>query len=100
MTIEINFKPEDIEQFVKDSLLKSSIGKAIQDQVNRAIGGYSDAVGQAVSQLVKQMTIEIINEKYRDQIKTSIISVIEKKLTQELVDKTVMNVMEKLERNY
>lgn len=96
--MHIDIKPEDVDAMVKDSILKSSLGKiiekAIQD-VTKA-GSYNNPIEESLRKYIANLAVVLIEEKYQDSIKAAISNIIEKQVTQDLVDKTVETAMSKI----
>lgn len=98
MSISINMEPADIERFVKDSIMQSGFGKAIQEGINKSLAGYNNPVDEALRRYVGQVASDLIREKYEADVRAAVARVIEEKVTNELIEKTVDAAVSKMQR--
>lgn len=96
--MEITLKPEDVDQLVRDTIVKAGIGKTITEAVHKALTGYNSPVEEQLKAYIGRVARELIEGLYADQIKASVAAEIEKRITKELIDTTVAKAMEKIER--
>lgn len=61
--MEIQITPNDVDQIVKDAIIKSVIGDTIQKHVAAALSGYDSPVKKAVATVVNDVARELIEEK-------------------------------------
>lgn len=94
MNIEI--KPEDVDALVRDALLKAGIGKTITEAVSKALSGYNNPVDEKLKLFVGEIAAELIREKWGSEIRASVARHIEALVTQEIVDKTANQAVEKM----
>ncbi len=86
--MEINIKPDDIDNFVKDALLKSSIGTTFNASLEKAL----KEVFSGYNSPLKIYIQDIINEEIRKQILENEIylSKIKEEVRKLLDEKTLM----------
>jgi hypothetical protein len=60
--------------------------------------GYNSPIEEVLRIVIKQITQEVINEKYNEQIRTSIVNHLEKTIGQGAIDKITSTAIEKLRR--
>lgn len=90
--MEIEIKPDDIDKYIKDAIIKSSIGKNVIDAINKAIkdlfGGYNNPIERFVSEEIKIMVNQYMNS---EDIKPKILEAIAKGLAPETITLIVSN---------
>lgn len=92
--MELNLTPEDIERLVKDSIMKSGFGKAVEDSIKRAMApGYDNPVEKALKIYVHEATLALIRERYSDQVQAAITARLDEELTQEVVKELTSKVV-------
>lgn len=97
MALEFNISPEDIERLVKDSIMRSGFGKAVEDGVKKAIGGgYDNPIDKEVKSYVGEVCAQLIREHFAVSIRAAVQAHIEAKVTQELIDTTTRVAVEKM----
>lgn len=85
--MEINLNEEDVNKFVKDALLKSCLGAAVQGAVNEIIKKtYDNPINKAIEHAVYKVAVELVENKFIEQIKSAIEKGVQEKLTPEAVD--------------
>lgn len=89
MALELNITAEDIDQLVRDSIMKAGFGKAVEEAVISSLRGYNSPVEGAIKRYVGEIAAELIREKYKIQIISAVQKAIEEKVTDEVIDKTV-----------
>lgn len=98
MALELNIKPEDVEQLVKDSIMKAGFGKAVSDAVTKAISGYNNPVEDAIKRYVGQVADELIREKYSEEVRTAVQLHMEACITAELINKVTGEVVQRMQQ--
>ncbi len=96
MALEINITPDDVEQLVKDAILKAGLGKAVQDAITKAFSGYDSPVDKEVKAFVSQIVASVIREKYALVITEAVTRVVQERITVELIEKTTATAMDKI----
>lgn len=96
MAIEINMTPEDIERLVKDSIMRSGFGAAIEKALAEALTGYNNPVKAKLTEFVGQIAGELIREHYGEKIKAAVQAHIEKSVTDEIIDSTTSAAVNKM----
>jgi hypothetical protein len=98
MAIEINMTPEDIERLVKDSILRSGFGAAIEKAITGAFTGYNNPIEAKLKEFVGVVAGEMISEHFGDKIREAVKVHIEKMVTDEVVEKTTSAAVQKMVR--
>ena len=102
MGLEINIKPEDVEIYVKEALIKSGIGKSISEGVSASLRGYDSPVEKAIKKYVGEIAESLIRDKYSEQIKQLVQEKIATMVTDDLLktiaDKTIDTMIRAVER--
>lgn len=96
MAIEINMTPEDIERLVKDSIMRSGFGAAIEKALASALSGYNNPVEAQLKAFVGQVAGDLIREHYGEKIKAAVQAYIEKSVTDEIIESTTRAAVEKM----
>lgn len=96
MGIEINLSAEDIDQLVRDSIMKAGFGKAVEDGVRQVLNGYNSTVQDALRRYIGQIAAELLETKFSDQVKGLVHKYIEQTVTQEVLDKVTSTAVTKL----
>lgn len=89
MAIEINITPEDINVMLRDAVVKSSIGKLIDDTVKAALSSnrYDNPIEQPIKTMVSEVTRQILAVSYKDRLVTAITAQLATRLTDEWINK-------------
>ena len=96
--MEVNITDEDVERLVKDTLIKTGLGKAIADSVRRALSGYDSPVDRAIKAYVAFVAGELVRERFTEQIRVAVAAAIDARVTTELVNTTVNTAIERMVR--
>lgn len=89
MNIEI--KPSDIDQVIKESIIKSALGQNIQSTIDETIKNCMRDYDSPLKKYVHQIVKEIIHEHLsREENKKEIYSAITKYLTPETIEKMMV----------
>jgi hypothetical protein len=97
MAIELNLTPEDIDQLVRDSLMKAGFGKLIESNVQKALqSGYDNPIDKAMKAYVTEVADELIRTKFTVQIREAVNKLMEQMVTQELLNKVTGAVVKKM----
>jgi len=95
MNITIN--ADDVDKFVKEALLKSAIGETVQKSLTELINNkHNSPLREAIKRHVSDVAYEVIKEHHTETIRNQIIDILDKKLTQDLSNKVVEEVVEKM----
>lgn len=98
MPLELNISPEDIEALVRDSIMRSGFGKAVNEGVQKALSGYNNPLDEAIKRYVLDVAGTLLREKYNDQIRAAIATAMEKHVTTNILDKITEAAIEKMAR--
>lgn len=88
--MEIQIKPEDIDKYVSDAILQSTIGRDLKKNIDKAFNevftGWRNPVQQLVSSSLKEIVKEYLSlPENREKINIAI----SKYFTQEMIDKLI-----------
>lgn len=106
MAFEINIKPEDVDQLVKDTILKAGIGRVIQDAVAKAISphSYNNPIDEELKRYITTVVRGLLETDFKDQVATAVRSVLEQKVTQPIIEtlaeKTIDKIVKAAEDRY
>lgn len=97
--LQLNLTPEDIDTLVKDSILKSGIGKAIEGAVTKALTGYNSPVDEAVKDAVRLILNRMLQEEpWASKIKAAVTAALEARVTAESLEKIASDTATRIER--
>jgi len=86
--MEIKLNEQDVENFVKETLLKSGIGKSVESAIQKVLApGYDNPIEKELKEYIRTVMRDLIHEKFAPQIKEAISAFIEKAVTQDLINK-------------
>ncbi len=84
--MEINIKPDDLDNYIKNSLMQCTIGKTLQEQINREINEivtrYDSPVKKIASEYIRQLVQEYLQ---KEENKIEINNAIAKVVTPEVI---------------
>ena len=98
--MELNLTPEDIEQLVKNTIMKSGFGAAVEKSVTAALGGYNSPIDKAIQEYVLNLARNLVHEKLGDQIKPMVVAAIEAKVNEDFLNQVVTRVMQNFKADY
>ncbi len=96
--MDIKLNAEDINKFVKDAILSSSIGDLIKKTIDKLMTGYNNPIEQALGPVIKDIAYSVIRENFLQQIEDQIRAVVAEKVTKEMTQNVVEKVVEKMGR--
>lgn len=95
--MEINLLPNDIDKLIKDTILKSALGKNIQQTIDKAMSDCLDRYDSPVKKMVQEVVESIVKEHFsKEENRKNIYDAIVKYLTPELIDKMMLYGINKL----
>jgi protein required for attachment to host cells len=83
--MEVKIDEAAMNQAVTDAIIKSAIGKKLDEIVSAALsdlGGYNSPMKKAVEEVVHDEIVKLVKTKYREQIEKSV----QASLTDKFVD--------------
>lgn len=95
--MQLNMTPEDIDELVKQTILKSGIGKAIEQAVSKSLGGYDSPIDRAVKEVVTQQIVLLLQTEYKDKVEASVRKAIEARITDDILEKIAGAAISKIE---
>lgn len=96
MAIEINLKPEDVENLVRDSIMKSGFGAAVTKALSNVLGGYNSPIEAELKAYVTTIVRDLLATQYGEQIKTAVIETMRTKVTDEILKKFTDTAIDKI----
>lgn len=96
MAIEINMTPEDIERLVKDSIMRSGFGAAVEKGLAEAMRSYNNPIEAQLKAFVGQVAGELIRDHYGDRIRAAVQAHIEMSVTDEVIESTTSAAVAKM----
>jgi len=87
----IQLTPEDVNNMVKDTLLKAGLGDLISKAINKVMSSssFDNPVDKAVEQYVRSVALEAVRVRFLDEIKAEVVKAIEDKVTPEVIKRAV-----------
>jgi len=88
--VDLNLTPEDIEQLVKDTIMKSGFGKAVEDGIKKALApSYDNPIDKCIKAYISQICGEVVKEKFTEQIREAVTKDVEERVTSEVIQTAV-----------
>jgi len=89
--MELKLLPEDIDRLIKETVLKSALGKNIEQTIDKAVSNAINDYHSPIKQLVNEVIRELIKEQlqkpeYRELITDSIINRITPKAIDDILN--------------
>jgi hypothetical protein len=94
--MEITVKPEDVDAFVKDALIKAGIGKMVSEAIAKTFSGYNNPIDEQMKNFVASVARQLITERFSEQIKTAVAAQIEARVTNEMINNVVEVAVQKM----
>lgn len=89
----MDLTPEQINEFLSNAILKSSIGKAVEDSVNRSIAelsrGYNNPFDAVIRREVESLISEHLRTTFSEQLRGRVRVALESKLTEDTVNSII-----------
>ena len=102
MDIKVDINPEDVNRFVVEAILKSTLGEEVKRVVERKIGELSNSwnnpLDGVVRQHIERCISSLLQDTYRETIRTKVAAAMAGKLTDEWVEKMTMAAFHAVER--
>lgn len=104
MAIELNISAEDIDQLVRDSIMKSGFGAAVQKAVVDSLNGYNSPITKSVQAHLLVVCERLLKERFSSTIEESVSAALSRMITREMLDniveKTVSEMMKAAKERY
>lgn len=99
--MEINIKPEDIDQYVKNAVLESTLGKNIKEALKKSLDDCFTGYRNPINEIVKKQLEEIVKEYMnKDEIKSLINQALAKVITPDAIETIVSYGVSEVRRRY
>lgn len=98
--MQIEFKAEDIEKYVKEAVIKSSVGKAIDDAIKDVmrVDRYDSPIKKHLEMIVRDIAADIIREKFSADIRQKVATLIETLVNEEMLENLTNTAVNKMVR--
>ena len=98
MKIEIN--ADQVDQLVRDTILKAGIGKTIEGAVQKILGAhsYNNPVEDELKKYIASVVRLMLETDFKDQVNAAVRAVLEKKVTQPIMEKMADAAIDKIVR--
>lgn len=99
--MEIEFKPEDIESYVKNAIMKSSIGNAIETSIAELLKGrgLANPIMRVIQDMIAEIAKQVIADNYQDRIRELVKTSVENLISKELLEKMTQECVYTIARN-
>ena len=96
--MQIDLKPEDVDELVKQTILKAGIGKTIQDVVAKTLGSsYDNPIEKAMKSYITTVVMDLLKTDFKDKVDAAVRAALEAKLTsavaERLADETINKIV-------
>lgn len=99
--MEININPQDIDLYVKNAILESTIGKNIKEALDKSLRDLFSGYRNPVQDIVKQELEKLVkNYLSQEHIKPQIMAAIAKTITPDAIESIVSYGCTKLREYY
>jgi hypothetical protein len=99
--MQIEIKPDDIDQYVKDAIMKSTVGQSLCVEIDRGIQdlmkGYNSPIKNFMNKVLENFVKEYME---RPEIKEMVMQAIIKTITPQAIEAIVIYGIEKLNSLY
>lgn len=96
MGLELNIKPEDVEELVKDSIMKAGFGKVVENAITKALSGYNNPIDEAVKGYVAIVARQLLEEKFEFQIREAVTMALTERVTKDFINSVVEAATDKM----
>jgi len=97
--MEININPEEIDKFVKDKILESTIGKSVKESIDKTIKDLFSGYRNPVEQIIKDTIGNFVKDYLKDEsVRPKILEAIAKGLAPETIELIVSNAAHDLQK--
>lgn len=99
--MEINIKPEDINLYVKNAIMESTIGKNVKEGIEKGLndlfGGYRNPIGEIMRRELESIVKEYMSQ---EDVKPKIMTAIAKAITPDAIDSIITYGVSELKKRY
>jgi hypothetical protein len=88
--MELNLLPQDIDKFIRDAVIKSALGKKIEETIDKAVSNCINSYDSPIAQLVKNVIMEIVKEHLSKEENRAVIN---EAIIKIVTPKTVENIL-------
>lgn len=96
INVNVDIKPEDINQMVSSAVLKSALGDAIKKQIDEAIAGLNKSWDNPLKKTVDTFVNNIVHEILVREHKDTIAQIVREQITQDTIQKICQKAWDKL----
>ncbi len=98
--MDINVTPEQINKFIADKILQSSLGNTLEQRIKEVVSKLSQSWDNPYDQVIKSHINESIKQVIEENYSSFIKEEVKNRLTDEMLQKYVNNAWHKLTRDY
>lgn len=97
--MELKLLPEDIDKFIKEAVLRSALGKNIEQVIDKAVKDSIDRYDSPIKQLVNEIIKEIVKDHLtKEENKSLIYEALLKNITPDAIETMVRYGIDQLKR--
>lgn len=93
MDVKVDINPEDVNRMVVDAILKSTLGKAVQDAVKESVGkisrSYDNPLQRVIEKHIDDVILGVLHSEYKEVMKSKVQEALAGKITDDFVNKIV-----------
>lgn len=97
--MQIEIKPEDIDEHLKKAIIESAVGKGIQAEIvkelNRIFSGYDSPIKDLIRGVIRKHIEQIVSQQ-EQQIREAVLKLITPDVIESIIDTGVSNFMRKM----
>ncbi|MHB8372222.1 MAG: hypothetical protein ACYDBI_05885 [Thermoplasmataceae archaeon] len=102
--MELNIDPEAINKMLVDAILKSALGKTLNESIDRVVTdlskSYNNPFDQEIKNVIRVEMAKILQTTYKEQIAKKVKERVEAGITDEVLDRIIIKALEKVFSNY
>lgn len=103
--MEITIKPEDVDQYVKDSILKSTVGATLSMEIEKSIkemmDSYRNPIKNFMNDILKKFVIEYMEmEENKEKIMLAVAKIITPEMVETIINYGVYELKKRFESKY
>lgn len=95
---ELTLGPEQIEALVRDSIMKSGFGAAIETAIAKVMSNHRNPVEEALRDYVQRVVVNMLEGELGERVRESVNAYVLKEVTTEFLDKITEVAVEKIKR--
>lgn len=85
MDLQVNIDPESINEAVKQAIIKSSIGKALAEEIEKQVARLTQSWDNPLAPLIRQEINKVVIDAIRNEHLDKIRDTVKQKITDQLI---------------